>query len=93
MEDARAQDKTKEALLNRLEMAKAWDIFSSSDSDVWSTLSESCINVLDLSVLDPGGYGLANLIVSVLCRDLFLKRVKSRQQENLNLTVENESGF
>jgi hypothetical protein len=87
MEDVRAQDKTKEALLNRLEMAKAWDIFSSSDSDVWSTLSESCINVLDLSVLDPGGYGLANLIVSVLCRDLFIKRVKSRQQENLNLPL------
>jgi hypothetical protein len=90
MEDARAQDKTKEALLNRLEMAQAWDIFSSSDSDVWSTLSENCINVLDLSVLDPGGYGLANLIVSVLCRDLFLKRVKSRQQENLNLSTSRE---
>ena len=90
MEDARAQDKTKEALLNRLEMAKAWDIFSSSDSDVWSTLSPSCINVLDLSVLDPGGYGLANLIVSVLCRDLFLKRVKSRQRENLAISPRGE---
>jgi DNA helicase HerA-like ATPase len=42
--------------------------------------------VLDLSVLDPGGYGLANLIVSVLCRDLFIKRVKSRQRENLGLS-------
>jgi hypothetical protein len=87
MEDARAQDKTKEALLNRLEMAQAWDIFSSSDSDVVSTLSPDCINVLDLSVLDPGGYGLANLIVSVVCRDLFIKRLQSRQEENLNLSV------
>jgi len=85
MEDARAQDKTKEALINRLEMAKAWDIFSNSHEDIWEKLDLNSVNVLDLSVLDPGGYGLANLIVSVLCRDLFIKRVKARQRENLGL--------
>jgi len=85
MEDARAQDKTKEALINRLEMAKAWDIFSNSHEDIWEKLDLNSVNVLDLSVLDPGGYGLANLIVSVLCRDLFIKRVKERQRENLGL--------
>jgi DNA helicase HerA-like ATPase len=86
MEDGKAQDKTKEALLNRLDMAKAWDIFSISYEDVFLKLSLNSINVLDLSVLDPGGYGLANLIVSVLCRDLFIKRVKERQRENLSLS-------
>ena len=86
MEDPRPQDKTKEALVNRLETAKAWDIFSNSYEDVWEKLDSTSINVLDLSVLDPGGYGLANLIVSVLCRDLFIKRVKARQRENLGLT-------
>jgi len=85
MEDARAQDKTKEALINRLEMAKAWDIFSISYEEVWEKLDSTCINVLDLRVLDPGAYSLANLIVSVLCRDLFLKRVKARARENLGL--------
>ena len=90
MEDARAQDKTKEALINRLYMAKAWDIFSSSYEDVWEKLDNNTINVLDLSVLDPGVYGLANLIVSVLCRDLFVNRVKARQRENLGLVQREE---
>jgi len=85
MEDPKPQDKTKEALINRLEMAKAWDIFSTSYEDTWGKLDSSSLNVLDLSVLDPGAYGLGNLIVSVLCRDLFIKRVKARQRENLGL--------
>ena len=85
MEDGRAQDKTKEALINRLEMAKSWDIFSNSSEDVWEKLDSNSINILDLSVLDPGAYGLGNLLVSVLCRDLFIKRVKARQRENLGL--------
>jgi len=90
MEDPKPQDKTKEALINRLDMAKQWDIFSSSDDQIWKKLSSNSINVLDLSVLDPGGYGLGNLIVSVLCRDLFIKRVKSRQRENLGLSENTE---
>jgi hypothetical protein len=45
----------------------------------------SAINVLDLSVLVPGAYGLANLAVSMICQELFQKRVKAKRRENLSL--------
>ena len=89
-EDHRAQDKTKEALINRLEMAKGWDIFSTSHEELQDKLSSDHINVLDLSTLDPGSYGLANLILSVICRELFVKRVKAKHKENLGLAHQRE---
>lgn len=85
MEDPRSQDNTKEALLNRLEMAAAWEIFSLHEQDISEQLDPNYINVLDLSVLDPGAYGLANLIVSVLCRTLFISRVKAKRREYFSL--------
>lgn len=85
MEDFRAQDKTKQALINRLDMACSWDIFSEAYEDIWQRLKPNCINVLDLSVLEPGAYGLANLIVMVLIRDLFVKRIRAKQRENLGV--------
>ena len=85
IEDPRPQDKTKEALVNRLEMAAGWDIFSDSHEDIWDKLDKNSINVLDLSVFVHGAYGIADLIVSEFCRNLFGKRVKGRQRENLGL--------
>ncbi len=84
-EDPRSADKTKEALVNRLEMAHGWDIFSDAETDFFETLDTESLNVLDLSVLAPGAYGLANLIVSVICRALFQQRVQSKRRENLCL--------
>jgi DNA helicase HerA-like ATPase len=84
-EDPRSQEKTKEALVNRLEMADGWDIFSPSETDLSEILDAAGLNVLDLSVLSPGAYGLANLIVSVVCRTLFQKRVVAKRRENLCL--------
>lgn len=84
-EDTRSQDKTKEALVNRLEMVKGWDIFSESQADLEELLDAHSLNVLDLSVLSPGAYGLGNLIVSLVARDLFQKRVRAKRRENLGL--------
>lgn len=84
-EDPRSQDNTKEALLNRLEMAAAWGIFASDEQDLSAHLDPHYINVLDLSVLDPGAYGLANLILSILCRTLFMNRVKEKRREYFSL--------
>lgn len=89
-EDPRSQEKTKEALVNRLEMANGWDIFSQSETDLSEILDGGCLNVLDLSVLSPGAYGLANLIVSVVSRTLFQKRVVAKRRENLCLAPQAE---
>lgn len=83
--DPRAQDRTKEALLNRMEMVKNWDIFSDVHCEIWDLLDSRFITVLDLSTLDPGSYGLANLIVMVFLRDIFRERIKARRREDLGI--------
>lgn len=86
--DGSSSDRTKEALLNRLEMARDWDIFAGEYQDVWTTFDENRINVLDVSVLDPGQYGLRNLVVDVLGKELFRQRQDARRREEMGLRVE-----
>lgn len=86
--DGSSSDRTKEALLNRLEMARDWDIFADKYQDVWKTFDENRINVLDVSVLDPGQYGLRNLVVDVLGKELFRQRQDARRREEMGLRVE-----
>ena len=83
--DPLSQEKTREALLNRLEMANDWDIFSQKPGQFLDLLSEGDLNILDLSVIDPGTHGLRNLLVSILCQDLFKKRLEARRREELKL--------
>lgn len=84
-EDRRAPDRTAEALTNRLEMARDWDIFSPNYREVWEIFDLDSINVIDLSVIDPGRYGLRNLVVDVIARDIFKRRTVSRRKEELGL--------
>lgn len=86
--DGSSSDRTKEALLNRLEMATDWGIFADDYHDVWQTFDQNRINVLDVSVLDPGQYGLRNLVVDVLGKELFRQRQDARRREEMGLPVE-----
>jgi len=84
--DPKGNDKTREALLNRLEMTKEWDLFGTTYTYTWDALDTNYVNIVDLSVLDPGRYGIRNLVVSMFCRDLFTKRVSARRREELGLS-------
>lgn len=83
--DENAGDRTINALLNRLEMAREWGIFADRNTDIWSILDRDRINILDVSVLDPGKYGLRNLVVNVLTKNIFDERSQARRREELNL--------
>lgn len=83
--DENASDRTINALLNRLEMSREWNIFADRNTDIWSILSEDRINILDVSVLDPGKYGLRNLVVNVLTKNIFDQRSQARRREELDL--------
>jgi len=89
--DPRANERTIDALVNRLEMAEQWGMFA---TDRYHELSEvldpRSINILDLSVIDSGRYGRRGLILSVLCRDLFRKRSVARRREELGLAPEKQ---
>jgi hypothetical protein len=82
--DGQAADRTREALLNRLDMAEQWGIFA-EDGGLEASLKEDHINVLDLSIIDPGLYGLRNLLLALLCRALFAQRIRARREEELGL--------
>ncbi|WP_251331428.1 ATP-binding protein [Haloplanus pelagicus] len=84
--DEKANERTVDALVNRLEMAHEWGIFSDSYTDIWNNLDPSRVNILDVSVLDPGKYGLRNLVVYVLTKKIFDERSKARRREELQLS-------
>lgn len=86
--DGLVQDRTRQALLNRLEMAQDWDIFSSRYQEIWEIFDPQSVNIIDLSTLDPGPQGRRNLIVNVLARDIFKRRTISRRKEELGLISE-----
>jgi len=84
--DGKAQDTSKEALLNRLEAAQSWQLFA---QDGYSPIRElfvpGTINVLDLSRLEPGAHGRRNLTISVIARNLFRARSDARLREEFGL--------
>jgi len=86
--DGLTADRTREALLNRLEMAQDWDLFSTRYQEVWEIFDQKAINIVDLSTLDPGPRGRRNLVVDVLARDIFKRRTIARRKEELGLISE-----
>ncbi len=87
--DTRASDATKDALINRLEMANEWGMFEDTNyRDIWQVLDPSVVNILDLSTIESGRYGRRPLILSTVCRDLFTKRSVARRKEELGLGTE-----
>jgi DNA helicase HerA-like ATPase len=69
--DPLSQDRTKEALLNRLSLAKSWHLFDAHAADVMQRLNAEALFVLDLSVLDYGTHGLRSLVLAMVARNIF----------------------
>jgi len=86
--DGLVQDRTRQALLNRLDMAQDWDIFSTRYQELWEVFDPQSVNIVDLSTLDPGPRGRRNLVVDVLARDIFKRRTIARRKEELGLIGE-----
>jgi DNA helicase HerA-like ATPase len=84
--DKRSQDTSKEALMNRLEAAQRWHLFSEDEYQrIDAIFQPGVINILDVSRLESGPRGLRNLIVSVICRNLFRARSDARLREEFGL--------
>ena len=82
-------DKTKEAIERKLDMAHDWQIFEEHRyREIWEILRSDAINVLDVSVIAQGRYGLRNLVVAVLASFIFRMRTIARRREALGLPSE-----
>lgn len=85
----RGPDTTKEAIGRRIDMAHDWQIFSESCyREIWEILQPDAINVLDLSVIGQGRYGLRNLVLAVLANFIFRARTIARRREALGLATD-----
>jgi len=84
--DKRAKDTSKEALLNRLEAAENWHLFSEDEYlPMDNIFMPGVVNIVDVSRLESGAYGRRNLIVSVIARNLFRARSDARLREEFGL--------
>lgn len=82
-------DQTKEAIQRKLDMAHDWQIFEENRyREIWEILQPDAINVLDLSVIAQGRYGLRNLVLAVLATFIFRMRAIARRREALGLASE-----
>ena len=87
--NSKGLDQTKEALQRKIEMAHDWEIFQEQRyREIWEILQPDSINVLDLSVISQGRYGLRNLVVAVLSNFIFQFRTLSRRREELGLQAD-----
>jgi DNA helicase HerA-like ATPase len=88
-EQVKPSEISKDALSNRLEDARGWNIFNDSDEPVnfLDIFNPNFINVLDLHFLDSSRNGMRNLILSVIARDIFKRRSADRLREELKLRV------
>ncbi len=86
--DGRAQDASKEALLNRLEAVRSWQLFAEEQhSPLQELFAPGCVNVVDLSRLEPGARGRRNLAVSIIARNFFRARSDARLREEFGFAA------
>jgi len=86
--DPQVKETSVQALILRLETAaNEWDIFSSRYCELHEVFALQTVNVIDLGVLDISRFGLRNLVLAVLVRDLFRKRRDARLREELGVAV------
>ncbi|HIQ05393.1 MAG TPA: ATP-binding protein [Anaerolineae bacterium] len=86
--DGLAPEMTQEALLNRLEAAHRWGIFTDTRNyvPIDEIFTPGVVNILDLSPLESGPNSLRNLTVGVIARNLFRRRMAARLREEFGLS-------
>jgi len=78
--DPLSQDRTKEALLNRLSIAKTWHLFDPQSTDLAQQIRSDVLSILDCSILDYGTHGLRSLVLAMVARNLFTAYHTARRQ-------------
>lgn len=79
-------DATREAVLRRIDMAHDWQLFQNAGyRQIDAILQPQAINILDLSCIEQGRYGLRNLVVSVFTSFIFKKLTQAARRRALGL--------
>jgi hypothetical protein len=86
--DEYGHDRTKMALVNRLEASKRWGIFGRSPWRTLEIFKKGVVNVVDVSIFDPYRYGLRQFIAMIIAKKLFLERSRARRREEVGLPTD-----
>jgi len=75
---------TKDALENMLTVADQWGVFGTEGIRIDDLMKPGLVNVFDVSHLRASGaWSVRNLLVAILSREIYYKRVIARKQEEL----------
>lgn len=81
MEDEYAHERTKVALMSRLDVSKRWGIFGEESWRTFDLFTPGVLNIMELSHLDPHRFGLRQFILSIVAKKLFFERIRARRKE------------
>lgn len=74
----------KSALENMLTVANSWGVFGEQGTKTEEIMKPGMINVFDVSRLrSTEAWSVRNLLVALVCKDIYYKRVLARKQEEL----------
>jgi len=74
----------KNVLMNFLEVAKSWGIFSKSGMSIGDIARPGQASVIDLSRVKGEAWGLRNLIAAWITRQIYRERTLARKEEELS---------
>ncbi|MFH0752095.1 MAG: ATP-binding protein [archaeon] len=86
---------TKNETINRLKTATRWGLFSDEGTKIDALIKGGQVTVLDVScyATGAGGWGVKNLVVGLIAMKLFIERMISRKEEELEAIKEGYSYF
>jgi len=82
-DDKMIGQEVKNVLINFLEVAKSWGIFSKEGMRIEDIVKASQASVIDLSRVKGEAWGLRNLIAAWITRQIYRERVLARKEEEL----------
>jgi len=88
LNDEYAHERTKVALMSRLDVSKRWGIFGEETWKTFDLFQPGVLNIIDLSHLDPHRFGLRQFILSIVCKKLFYERIRARKLEEFGKIVD-----
>lgn len=82
-DDRMVEQDVKNILINFLEAAKSWGIFSEEGMRIEDIVKPGQVSVIDLSRVRGEAWGLRNLIAAWITRQIYRERVLARKEEEL----------
>ena len=85
--DTRAEQKVKDALVNRFSAADGWGVFGKEGTKITDLTQPGSVSIIDVShyMQISEGWSVRSMLVGLLCRKLFHARLLARKSEELEV--------